>query len=106
MKRANETDQAAETDSILICSDKELGGDCTTAFFNPGVCVNVPVDLNDEITSMSIANGYICTIFEDTDCQGSNIVILPPGPDNLKDQQFNDEISSFLCSLGTCTITG
>ncbi|KAF8998247.1 hypothetical protein BDQ17DRAFT_1505958 [Cyathus striatus] len=96
--------RANSSEPILLCQDLNLNGTCAEVFFNPGACVGVPTNLNDAVTSLSIPNGFVCTIFKNINCQGNNIFIIPPGANDLTIQQFNDEMSSLLCDIGECKI--
>src|SRR5688572_23682304 len=86
---------------VTLCEHKDFGGKCHEIDLNPGVCHEVPQELNDQVSSVN-THGKCVTLYEHSGCQGTSHVLRPGSVahDDLDNSQvdFNDKASSMkLC---------
>ncbi|KAF2262027.1 hypothetical protein CC78DRAFT_570008 [Lojkania enalia] len=63
-------------------------------------CYNLGNGWNDEISSLSVPNGFGCIFYRDNGCSNNDYRLTVPGGNyiaNLQTYNFNDIISSYLC---------
>ncbi|KAL1633192.1 hypothetical protein SLS56_003055 [Neofusicoccum ribis] len=90
--------------SFYACDDANWGGRCQWFQAPVGECLNMPILLQDQISSFGPDLGYICSAYIDTNCQpdGDSVKIYQyPGVADLNKEalQWNDRISSVKCVL-------
>ncbi|KAJ7795173.1 hypothetical protein B0H14DRAFT_3496273 [Mycena olivaceomarginata] len=94
----------ATGDVIVACRDLSLGGLCTTVPFIENVCVTLPGDQVNEMTSVQVPGGWACTFY---DLRGSiacnaqtspNTILLAPGSSDLRLQNFDNVADNFICN--------
>ncbi|PPQ96380.1 hypothetical protein CVT26_004982 [Gymnopilus dilepis] len=82
--------------TLRVCTDMNFGGECVSMQYNGHECINLPANINDQISSAStIGNGHSCTLYEDNNCSGATFTLS--GPVQFL-SSFNDQMSSFKCS--------
>ncbi|KAH3978879.1 hypothetical protein HBH98_101760 [Parastagonospora nodorum] len=103
--------------NFYVCTDKNFGGICQNLAFTTDVCckhamfripcsrpvANTCIDtlaspFQDSISSAG-PDSYACSVYQDSGCNGNNILITKPGINNLADFNFNDIISSYRCHI-------
>ncbi|KAF8910203.1 hypothetical protein CPB84DRAFT_1764893 [Gymnopilus junonius] len=82
--------------TLMLCTDKNFGGKCVFMHYSGHECINVPNNINDQISSVAPAgSGHSCTLCRDKDCGGPTFTL--GAPIELLNN-FNDQMSSFRCS--------
>ncbi|KAF9257130.1 hypothetical protein L218DRAFT_837811, partial [Marasmius fiardii PR-910] len=82
---------------LLVCTEANFGGNCEEVLYNNNVCTNVPVGFKNKITSVAPKKTAQCALYKGAGCTGNFITVVDPGFSNLKEQSFNDRITSFTC---------
>ncbi|TFK42090.1 hypothetical protein BDQ12DRAFT_720099 [Crucibulum laeve] len=58
-------DPSTGTNTISLCSGPSLSGHCHTFEITPCDCYDVPVDLNDKVSSINLQGGmHHCTLYQ------------------------------------------
>ncbi|KAJ7758641.1 hypothetical protein B0H16DRAFT_1720731 [Mycena metata] len=95
-----------DTDGGIIkaCQGPNWTGQCDTVGFTADVCFRLPDRQVNNLDSVEIPGGWICTFYRQVpggfDCddgQPQSATILAPGSSNLYLQRFNDAAKSFKC---------
>ncbi|KAJ6457927.1 hypothetical protein C8R45DRAFT_1032319 [Mycena sanguinolenta] len=83
---------------ILLCVNANFGAPCVEALYLENTCTNVPTNFQDNVSAVQPAEGVICTLYQNLNCGGQNIITIYPGYANLADQGFNDRLTAWICS--------
>ncbi|KAJ7260473.1 hypothetical protein B0H12DRAFT_1217940 [Mycena haematopus] len=97
----NSSDLVAGVDGvgeILLCVNAGFGAPCVNALYLENTCTNVPTNFQDNVSAVQPAQGVVCTLYQNLNCGGQNIISIYPGYSNLADQGFNDRLTAWICS--------
>ncbi|KAJ7203492.1 hypothetical protein GGX14DRAFT_569944 [Mycena pura] len=83
---------------ILLCVNAGFGAPCVNALYLENTCTNVPTNFQDNVSAVQPPQGVVCTLYQNLDCGGQNIISIYPGYPNLFDQGFNDRLTAWICS--------
>ncbi|KAF9055714.1 hypothetical protein BJ165DRAFT_1606018 [Panaeolus papilionaceus] len=81
--------------TFVLCTDPNLSGTCVFINYRFGQCIDVPVSINDQVSSVATkGSGHSCTLYRDYGCGGTTELI-----DHHIDfiRTLNDQVSSFRC---------
>ncbi|KAK7039961.1 hypothetical protein R3P38DRAFT_495574 [Favolaschia claudopus] len=92
-------------DTLTVCVDPNLSGQCDTVAFVEGVCLNMPATYVNTMTSVRVPPGWACTFYDlrsnaTVACDpitGFNTLLLAPGSPDLRLQHFDDVVDQFRC---------
>ncbi|KAK6988028.1 hypothetical protein R3P38DRAFT_2805035 [Favolaschia claudopus] len=92
--------------NVVVCTDANLQGSCSTLGVTQGVCTCFTGGLasfNDKVSSMqfNLGGGATCTLYKDNNCGGQNFFVSNTAViNNFKDINFNDVMTCFKCFHG------
>ncbi|KAH8719261.1 hypothetical protein GQ44DRAFT_762127 [Phaeosphaeriaceae sp. PMI808] len=86
--------------AIEVWQDSDQHGRHESFYIRINRCYNLSNGWEDQISSLSVPNGFGCDFFRDIDCNNGDFRLNVPGGNyiaNLGTYGFNDIMSSFRC---------
>lgn len=85
---------------LYACTDANWSGLCENVGFWNEQCTVFPGELQNDVSAVGPANGYICYLYTDYSCTGDGLSdVQYPGIYDLGDgnTNYNDRLNSFIC---------
>ncbi|KAL2070157.1 hypothetical protein VTL71DRAFT_13183 [Oculimacula yallundae] len=89
---------ARDSVNMRLCINPNWDSCTTFNFVALGVCQSLPSNLNDRISSLDHSQPHSCRFWQHTGCAGDWIGGNQDEYQNLKNQGFDNKISSWRCS--------
>ncbi|KAL8665201.1 MAG: hypothetical protein Q9202_002423 [Teloschistes flavicans] len=89
----------ADITHLYVCIDINFGGSCRNLDTTRQACYDFINGFDNSISSLGPDPGTNCEIWDGLGCRGDTISgIVYPGISDLRDYNFNDRTSSYLCN--------
>ncbi|EKM53242.1 uncharacterized protein PHACADRAFT_259456 [Phanerochaete carnosa HHB-10118-sp] len=94
-----EARETAMDDYLYVCTDVDWSGICQNLGFFAGECYNFPAEFQEDISSIGPPQGWECVIYDNYNCDGGyDLYAVYPGNAYLNETDYNDVLSSFVCT--------